>query len=212
MNILIAEDQTLLRDTLQSYLKSDTEFKNIRTVANGDQAVKMAESGSIDFILMDIKMPVLSGIEATKIIKKQFPQIKILMLTLYENEQDLIDAILAGADGYLLKDVKPETLISSIKLIASGVSVVKNDVLKQALKRLVPLNAEEKEMIAVQFSQSEQEVIKKICQGKQNKVIASELNCSLGSVKNRIASILSKTNLSDRTQIVIYAIKQGLLT
>lgn len=211
MNILIAEDQTLLRDTLKSFLKTDHDFHKVSTVTNGQQALETVSSGDIDFIIMDIKMPIMSGIEATKVIKKKYSHIKILILTLYENEQDLIDSIQAGADGYLLKDVEPEILISSIKLISKGVSIVKKEILKQAFNRLQPLGEEDEVSPSINFSISELDVIKKICQGKQNKIIADELNCSLGLVKNRIASILSKTNLTDRTQIVIYAIKQGLL-
>lgn len=213
MNILIAEDQTLLRDTLKNFLGTDPMFSSIESVSNGEQAVKAANSGEVDFIIMDIKMPRLSGIDATKAIKKKSPHIKILILTLYENEQDLIDSILAGSDGYLLKDIEPEILISSIKLISNGVSIYKKGLLKQAFKRLLPLGEKEEEIPEpVHFSRSELEVIRRVCQGKQNKMIAEELNCSLGLVKNRIASVLSKTNLTDRTQIVIYALKKGLLT
>lgn len=211
MNILIAEDQSLLRDTLKLYLEKESDFRSIIPVSNGEQAVRICESSTVDLVLMDIKMPLMSGLAATEIIKSRNPRIKILILTLYENEEDLIESILAGADGYLLKDVEPETLIAAIRLILKGVSVYKQDLLKKACGRLVPLRGNDISHQEVTFNELEKEIIRKICEGKQNKIIADELNNSLGTVKNKIAGILSKTGLSDRTQIVIYAIKNGLL-
>lgn len=208
---MIAEDQSLLRDSLTLYLEKEAEFHVIGSASNGEKAVQLSRSSNVDFIIMDIKMPVMSGIEASKIIKAENPEIKILMLTLYENERDLIDSILAHADGYLLKDVEPETLISAIKMINLGVCVYKKDILRQAFSSRLPLKNESTNL-CVSFSETELDVIRKICEGKQNKIIAEELHCSLGTVKNKIAVILSKTDLNDRTQIVIYAIKQGLLS
>lgn len=212
MNVIIAEDQPLLRDTLKVYLEKEAGFNIIGSVSNGEQAVKSCRIKKPDLIIMDIKMPVMSGLKATEIIKSEYPDIKILILTLYENEQDLIESILAKADGYLLKDIEPETLISALKLINLGVSVYKSEILRNAYRRLLPLGGNNNRDLPVEFSEIELDVIRKICEGKQNKVIAEELNYSLGSVKNKIAGILSKTNLTDRTQVVIYAIKQGLLS
>ncbi len=211
MNIIIAEDLSLLRDSLTLYLEKEEEFHVVGSASNGEQAVLLSRSTKPDFIIMDIKMPIMSGIEASKIIKSENPEIKILILTLYENEMDLIDSIMAYADGYLLKDIEPETLISAIKMINLGVCIYKKDILRKAFSSRMPLKDKSNDL-CVSFSETELEVIRKICEGKQNKIIAEELKCSLGTVKNKIAVILSKTNLSDRTQIVIYAIKQGLLT
>ncbi len=212
MNIIIAEDQHLLRDTLKIYLEKEAGFNITGSVSNGEQVVKQCRINQPDIVIMDIKMPILSGLKATEIIKTEFPDIKILILTLYESEQDLIESILSGADGYLLKDVAPETLISAIRMINLGVSVYKSDILRNAYRRLLPLGKNKTSELPVNFSEVELEVIQKICEGKQNKTIAEELDYSLGTVKNKIAGILSKTNLTDRTQVVIYAIKQGLLT
>ena len=211
MNIIIAEDQSLLRDTLKLYLEKEEGFHIVGSATNGEQAILLSRTTQTDFILMDIKMPIMSGLEASKIIKGENPNIKILILTLYENEMDLIESIMVHADGYLLKDVEPETLISAMRMIEMGVSVYKKDVLRNAFYSRLPLK-DKIENITISFNQTELDVIRKICEGKQNKIIAEELKCSLGTVKNKIAGILSKTNLSDRTQIVIYAIKQGLLT
>lgn len=211
MNIIIAEDLSLLRDSLALYLEKEEGFSVVGSASNGEQALQLSRSTKADFIIMDIKMPIMTGIEASKIIKSENPQIKILILTLYENERDLIDSIMAHADGYLLKDIEPETLISSIKLINLGVSIYKKDLLRKAFSSRLPLKDDSNDL-CVSFSETELEVIRKICEGKQNKLIAEELQCSLGTVKNKIAAILSKTNLNDRTQIVIYAIKQGLLS
>jgi len=211
MNILIAEDQTLLRDTLRNYLLKEKEFQSIKSVANGRQAVDFVEKNNVDLIVMDIKMPVMDGLTASRKIKKRFPGIGILILTLFENEQDCLESIEAGCDGYLLKDVEPETLTTALKLISTGITVFRKNILSKAIQRAVPLGSTKLPGLDVSFSENELAVIGKICEGKQNKVIASELECSLAAVKNRIASILAKTNLSDRTQIVIYAIRQGIL-
>lgn len=212
MNILIAEDQPLLRNTLKTYLENQEDLNVIKTVSNGEQAVQFCNTNLPDLIIMDVKMPLLDGIEATKIIKKSLPEVKILILTLYENENDLVRSIEAGADGYLLKDIEPETLISSLKIIELGITVYKQGILKAAYKKINPLKDNAKKEIIEDFTNGELEVIQKICEGKKNQVIADELGCSLGTVKNRVGSILSKARITDRTQIVIHAIKNGLLS
>lgn len=210
MDIIIAEDQPLLRDTLKLYLEKEKDFNIIDTVSNGEKVIESCNRHNPDLVIMDIQMPVMTGIEATKILKSRNPNIKILILSLYEKEDDFISSIISGADGYLLKDIEPGNLISSIRLINSGLAVYNKNSLQKSYKRVVPLHNNNNCQRA-DFTEAEIEVIKKICEGKQNKVIADELNSSLGTVKNRIASILSKTGLSDRTQVVIYALKEGIL-
>lgn len=212
MNIVIAEDQPLLRDTLKTYLENQGDLKVINTVSNGQQAVDICKTASPDLIIMDVKMPILNGIEATKIIKIKFPHIKVLILTLYENKEDLLRSIEVGADGYLLKDIEPEVLINSINIINMGISVFKQGVLKGVYKNINPLIDTKKVETIEEFTSGELQVIHKICEGKKNQTIADEIGCSLGTVKNRVGSILAKANLTDRTQIVIHAIKNGLLT
>ena len=139
MNIIIAEDQSLLRDTLKLYLGNEAGFRIVGSASNGEQAISISRTAKAYIIIMDIKMPIKSGIEATRIIKSENPHIKVLILTLYENESDLIESIMAQADGYLLKDVEPEVLISAIKLIHKGVSVYKKDILRNAFSSRLPL-------------------------------------------------------------------------
>lgn len=207
LKILIAEDQHLLRDSLKSYLDRENGFI-ISTVSNGKQAVERCDIDPPSIILMDIKMPVMTGLEAAKIIKERNRSIKIVILTLYEDERDILEVIKIGADGYLLKDITPEALIQVIKTVNMGLSVFRQETLIQACSTVHML----KDKDDIEFTPGEQEIIRKICQGKQNKLIAKELNCSLGTVKNRVCTILSKTGLSDRTQIVVYALKRGLIT
>lgn len=212
MNIIIAEDQPLLRDSLKSYLENHEFYNVVKTAANGEQVVQQCKIDPPDIIIMDVKMPVMNGLDATKIIKQSYPNIKVLILSLYENEDDLIKSINYGADGYLLKDIEPELLIQSIELIFNGMTIYKQGILKKAYSRLSPLISDEPVKEIESFTEGELEIIYKICEGKKNQEIAEELNYSLGTVKNRIGSILSKTGLSDRTQIVIHAIKNGLLS
>lgn len=212
MNIIIAEDQSLLRDSLKSYLENNEAYNVITTASNGEQVVDLCEKVKPDIIIMDVKMPIMDGLEASRIIKNRYENIKIIVLTLYENEDDLIKSINNGADGYLLKDIEPEVLIKAIEIVNCGITVYNKNLLKDSFKRLSPLVTEIQENTIEEFAPGELEVIDKICQGKKNQEIANELNCSLGTVKNRIGSILSKTGLSDRTQIVIYAIKNGILS
>ncbi|QEN04549.1 response regulator transcription factor [Thiospirochaeta perfilievii] len=210
MNIVIAEDQTLLRDSLKVYLEGNKDFSVIGTVSNGEQAIEICDRLDIDIIIMDVKMPKLNGIEATKQIKKLYPHIKILILTLYESETDILEAIEVGANGYLLKDIEPEALISALKTISFGITIFKYGALTPLLNLVSPLKGDN-DIVVEDFSNSEIEVIKLICQGLKNLEIADELGLSLATIKNRVGSILSKTNLNDRTQIVIYAVKNGLL-
>lgn len=210
MNIIIAEDQPLLRDTLKLYLEKESDFNVIGTVSNGEQIVESSRIKSPDLIIMDIKMPIMDGLKATEIIKKENPNIKILILTLYENEEELIESIISGADGYLLKDIEPETLINSIRVISQGVNVYKSDILRGIHKRLNPNCSRNNNIETPDFTEVEMNVIKKVCEGKQNKVIAQEMNCSLGTIKNKIGNILVKTGLADRTQLVIFALKQKI--
>ncbi len=211
MNIIIAEDQPLLRDTLKLYLEKESDFNVVGTASNGEQIVESSRIKSPDLIIMDIKMPIMDGLKATEIIKKESPNIKILILTLYENEEELIESIISGADGYLLKDIEPETLINSIRVIFQGVSVYKSGILRDIHKRLTPPSGRQNSIETPDFTEVEMNVIKKVCEGKQNKVIAQELNCSLGTIKNKIGIILVKTGLTDRTQLVIFALKQNIL-
>ncbi len=215
MKSLLADDQILFRTMLEEVLKLDSEFEIVGAVSNGEEAVKLAQKLKPDVVLLDIQMPVKPGVEALAEIKETVPKAKVVMLTTFEDAENIRATYLAGADGYLVKDMQPEILKMSIKCIYHNLSVMHKSVHENLLKSYKSQHnksADKKHIFGdVVFGSTEVEIIKLIAEGKTNKEIASELNYTEGTVKNKVSSILNITGLSDRTQICIFAIKNSII-
>ncbi len=210
IKILIADDQTLLRESLSFILDSDDEIKVVGLADNGKTAIEMCGELLPDIILMDIEMPGMNGVEATKLIKKNHPEIKIIMLTTFENSENIMGAFIGGADGYLVKNVNHNDLLLTVKCVKSGLTVIHESV-REIMKEKFSKPAKVKNDFSEILTDKEIEIMKLVAAGKSNKEIAYELNYSLGTIKNSISKILEKLGFADRIQIAIYSIENGLV-
>jgi DNA-binding NarL/FixJ family response regulator len=213
IQVLIADDQKLLRESLKSIIEQDPEIKVAGCAGDGLEALEICDQTAIDLILMDIRMPVCDGIEGTKIIKKSHPQIKILVLTTFDDDQNVFKTLLNGADGYILKDVTPDELIQAVKNVAAGFSIFSKKPHQSIINQLSvagePGDREEQKDIGLK--DREIKIIALIADGKSNREIAAELSLSAGRVKNIISEMLSKLDLKDRQQLVSFAYKKGIV-
>jgi len=202
INLLIADDDILIRESLKIILGLDNEFNIVYVVENGREAVERCISDKIDVALLDIRMPILDGVEAVKEITSN-TDTKCLILTTFEEDDYIKRAVSYGAKGYILKNNSPEEIKNAIKLVHNGNSVLQNhvmEVLKDNFSSKPNFNGEN-------FTARESEIIESIAEGLSNKEIAQKLFISEGTVKNYITSILEKTNLNHRTQIAIHYLK-----
>lgn len=218
IKLIIADDQQLFRDLLEHMLKNNSEIEVVACVQNGCEAVDAIELQKPDVVLMDITMPVCSGIEALKKIRVKGIKTKILVLSASHDEQNVSEAMRHGADGYILKSVNKDELILAIKSIYSDMEVIhkdireiaRNAVTKPAYNRknqmLIRVNG-----IDVELSQRELAVIGMVVEGKSTAEMAKELFVAEGRLRNIITEIISKLMLKDRTQLAVFAIKHGLL-
>ncbi|MDC7240143.1 MAG: response regulator transcription factor [Spirochaetales bacterium] len=202
--IIIADDQVLFAESLKTVLETRGEgLKIVELAADGKEAVRMAEIHSPDLILMDIRMPEMNGVEAVEIIKKRFPSIKVIMLTTFDDEEYIYNALNGGADGYLLKNTVPEELISSIEAAMNGLVLISPVIIKQmaqgSLKHSVP---REKPDWFTELSKRELQVLKLITSGLTNSEIGEELFIADQTVKNHVSLIYNKLGTHDRLKLI----------
>lgn len=218
MNVLIADDQRLLRESLKNIIENNSDIKVIGCVANGKEAYDFCGQTIPDLILMDIFMPVCNGTEATKLIKAEYPQVKVLILTSSNDETDINEAIKSGSDGYILKDVGVGELILSIQSTAVGLGIMHKDIFNSISISKDNHYVEDHKTktvnimgIDVSLTERELKIIEMIVDGNDNKQISHALYIAEGTVKNAITEIISKLQLKDRTQLAVYAIKNNLV-
>jgi DNA-binding NarL/FixJ family response regulator len=206
--VLLVEDQAIVRQGLKVILEQDENIKVTHEAENGEEALEILNQYSVDFIMMDVRMPVMNGLEATRIIKRQWPEVKILILTTFNDDEYALEALKEGANGFLLKTADSSKLIDAVYSCMSGGLTLHDEVAAKVMPRL--LQREQKEAISIDLSPRELSITKLVGEGKTNKEIADELYLSIGTVKNHITQILQKSGLRDRTQLAIYAIKHDL--
>lgn len=208
--VLLVDDQAIVRQGLKVMLEQDEKIKVTHEAANGSEAIKVMEKHIIDVVLMDIRMPVLNGIEATRMIKQRWPQVKILILTTFNDEEYAMETLRDGADGFLLKTADSEQLIQAVYSCMNDGMTIHDQVAAKVMPRLLSKGKRE-EIVDLQLSEREVVIIKLIGAGKTNQEIANELFLSVGTVKNYLTQILAKTEFRDRTQLAIYAVRSGLI-
>lgn len=183
-------------------LSDDIEV--ISTAGDGEDAVELCSGNHIDVVLMDIRMPGMDGVKATKVIKERFPEIKIIILTTFNDDEFIFDALKNGASSYLLKDMPSEEIINAVKLIYHGGTVLHQNIAARVVDKI----AEKGEPVSSQvLTQREFEIAGLISEGLSNKEIAGRLYITEGTTKNHISNILSKLGLNHRTQIALYVIE-----
>lgn len=215
IQVLLVDDQALFRLMLEEVLKSDTEIEVVDLASDGEMAVLLAIQHQPDIVLMDMQMPKKNGVEALAEIKKEVPRSKVIMLTTFEDSESITAAYLAGADGYLVKDIKPDILKMSIKCIYHNLAVIHQSAyqyLKQDYSHQYNKNAQKEIRIGdMILTGMDIEIIKLIAAGRSNKDIAARLNYSEGTIKNKITNILNLSGLTDRTQVAVFAIKNSII-
>lgn len=209
IRVLLAEDQAMVRQGLKMMIETDREIQVTGEAVNGKEALELCETHSFDLIIMDIRMPVMDGLEATRIILSRWPKCKVLILTTFNDDEYALEALKSGARGYLLKDADTSELIRSIRSCIEGGLVLEDQVAANILPKLMKQPAQEK--ADESLTPRELDIICRIGEGRSNREISDELALSVGTVKNHISIILDKLELRDRTQIAIYAIRHGLV-
>lgn len=207
-NVLIVEDQSIVRQGLKLMIESDPEFQVVAEASNGLEAIKILEKHVVDVVLMDIRMPVMNGLEATKKIKGRWPKVKIFILTTFNDDEYAIQALSYGANAFLLKTSDQKTLLDALHSCFRGGMPIHEDVTPKVIERLLKKPTVSKKELPL--SKRELEITKLVGEGKTNKEIAQELYLSVGTVKNHITQILDKLGLRDRTQLAIFAVKNDL--
>ena len=208
IKILIADDHHVVRRGLLFFLKTQKDIEVVGEAKNGLEAVQLVEALQPNIVLMDLVMPELDGIEATKRIKKQWPNVEVLMLTSFSEKDHVLPAIEAGAAGYQLKDIEPDDLVASIRAIMRG----ENTLHPEATNTLEAGLREDENLQHIQnpLTPREQDVLAELTKGKSNREIASSLFVTEKTVKTHISNIFTKLNVQDRTQAALYAVKHGL--
>jgi DNA-binding NarL/FixJ family response regulator len=191
-------------------LKLEKDIQVVGSAEDGDAALALADNERPDLILMDLKMPILNGVEATRQIKAKHPQVKVLVLTTYDDDQWVFDAIRAGASGYLLKDTRRDELVKAIRGTVDGKTYVDPSVAGKILGQVSSHLSHPPSLITDKLTEREIGVLRLIAHGLSNADIASRLFLSEGTVRNHVSSILAKLGVSDRTQAAVIAIQSGL--
>ncbi|TRO55649.1 response regulator transcription factor [Candidatus Bathyarchaeota archaeon] len=213
IKLLIVDDHAVVRQGLRGFLELTDEFDVVGEGANGLEAVSLAQELQPDVILMDLIMPEMDGIEATRRIKLANLDMKILILSSFGDENNVLPAIQAGALGYILKDIDPEELADAIRKTAQGKTQLDPEIANLLISHMQndSKNNEQVNQKLSELTSRELEVLVQIGRGLSNKEIATELSISQMTVKTHVSNILSKLNLADRTQAAIFSIRQGLV-
>jgi two-component system, NarL family, response regulator LiaR len=212
ITILLAEDHVIVRESIRQSLERKPDFKVIGESSDGEEAVKMALELSPDIIIMDISMPRLNGIEATKQIKEKMPSVAILVLTAYDYEQYIFPLLAAGAAGYLLKDVSSRELINAIETVLKGEPVLHPAIARKVLQRFNRTGDPSGEDATKILTEQEITVLKMAAKGMNNKAIADSLFISVRTVESHLAMVFNKLGVGSRTEAVVQAMKAGWFT
>ncbi|MBS9803375.1 two-component system response regulator CasR [Bacillus cereus] len=207
IKLLLVEDHHIVRRGLVFFLKTREEFEIIGEAENGEEALRFVQKEKPDVVLMDVSMPKMDGIEATKRLKQYDETIKVLILSSFSEQDYVIPALEAGADGYQLKEVQPEQLVASIIAVHQGNANFHPKVTPALMGR--PAVKKEIENPFSMLTKREQEVLREIAKGRSNKEIAAELHITEQTVKTHVSNVLAKLEVDDRTQAALYAVKHG---
>lgn len=210
IKILIADDHAVVRDGTRRILEQEADLQVVAEAANGEEAVRLAGSSKPDVAIIDISMPKVDGIEATKQIKKLYPSIAVLILTAYDDDQFVFSLLEAGAAGYLMKSVRGNELTEAVRQVYAGESVLHPAIARKVLNRFVPAPSEPAGQKSSEvLSEREIEVLKLATGGMSNQEIADNLCLSLRTVQAHLGHIFNKLQVSSRTEAVVHALKEG---
>lgn len=211
IRILICDDQTIVTEGLRVIFESDPEIEVIGIAHDGAQVIELIPKLKPNLVVMDLKMPIMNGVQATRIIRERFPDVHVLILTTYDDDEWVFDAIRSGAEGYLLKDTPREKLIAAIKDTVDGKTHIDPDVAGKLLTALQQSPKITNSAVADQLSEREHDVLRLLAKGLNNAEIAQRLFLSEGTIRNYISEILAKLNVTDRTQAALLAVRYGFV-
>jgi DNA-binding NarL/FixJ family response regulator len=221
--LLIADDHALVREGMRAMLASEQNLEVVGEAENGQEALELCRKLRPDLILMDVRMPEMDGLAATREIKGEYPETRILILTTHESPEYLMDAIRAGAAGYVLKDASKYRLLDAVRRVISGESPLNEELAMQAIQRLIdgnrppteplpePAEKRQEATLVDPLTDREIEVLRLLALGKTNRQVAKELLVSLSTVKTHVQHLTIKLGVSDRTQAAVRAAELGLL-
>jgi DNA-binding NarL/FixJ family response regulator len=210
ITVMVADDHLLFRDGIRTLLMGFEDMLLIAEAETGGQAVALAEEHQPNVILMDIQMPDLSGIEATRRIVHTSPHIAVLMVTMFDDDQSVFSAMRAGARGYVLKGVKHDELLRAIHVVAHGEAIFSADIARRMMDFFSRVGTGDSAHLFPELTERERYILSLIAQGKDNDDISAELDLSLKTVRNHVSNILNKLQVTDRSQAILKARQAGM--
>ncbi len=213
VSILLVDDQRLMREGLRTLLEMEPGMRVVGEAANGQEALELYAKLAPDVVLMDVRMPVMDGVEATRQLLARWPQARIVILTTFDDDEYVFDALRAGALGYLLKDVSIQELADAIRVVMAGGVLIEPSVARKVvaeLARLGPVPHKDPSSLVEPLSEREQDILRLVARGLTNREIAQQLFLAEGTVKNYVTNILGKIGARDRTQAAVRARDLGL--
>jgi len=211
VRVLICDDQAIVREGLRTILGTVTEIEIVGVAGDGDEALELVAQTRPDVVLMDLKMPGMNGVQATAAIHEQYPEVRVLVLTTYDADKWVLDAIRSGAAGYLLKDTPRDGLVAAIQEVEAGRTPVDPAVAGKLFAHVAQVTSAPTTAIAAELSEREREVLRLLARGLSNADIAERLYLSEGTVRNYVSTILAKLGVADRTQAAVLALRHGLV-
>ena len=215
IKVLIVDDQELIRESLSIVLGGEADFDIVGVAEHGQMAIELTKKLSPDLILMDIHMPLMDGVEATRQIKSQFPSVKVIILTTFQELEYVREALATGAEGYLLKAIHPRDLAAGIRLVHHGGTLITQEIAKQLIADWITpserLKTEKSKKASYGLTEREIEVLEELSKGAANREIARKLYLTEGTVKNYISNIYSKLEVTGRHKAVFKAKEEGII-
>ena len=223
IKVLLADDQTLIRQGIRLLLEIETDIQVVGQAANGVEALRQVEALRPDVVLMDVRMPEMDGLEATRLLSASHPEVKVIILTAFEDDETVFEGLKAGARGYLLKDISSEEMAQAVRKVAAGEALIQSRLTRKVLAEFSRMasatdrQAPSKsgpvvETLPVALTDREQEVLQALARGLSNREIADSLVITEGTVKNHVSSLIDKLGVRDRTQAVLKAQDLGLIS
>lgn len=215
IKVVIIDDQKILTEGLKMILSADAQIDVVGTGENGKEAIALCKTHLPDVVLMDIQMPVMNGVDSTRLIRESYPSVKIIVLTTFDDDSYIFEAIKYGASGYLLKDTPPAKIADAIKTVYDGGALIQPDVAHKVLEQFSRMAKEETETGGDEeafsaLTKREMDIARLVGEGLNNAEIADKLYLSEGTIKNNLTKILDKLELRDRTQLAILAVKNPI--
>lgn len=213
IKVIIADDHTLFREGTRNLINQEKDMKVIGEASDGEEVIKLVSELKPHVVLMDIAMPVVNGIEATKQIKVKFPKIAVLILTAYDNDQYIVALLEAGAAGYLLKDVSGKTLTNAVRAVFDGEAILHPSIARKVFNHFGTITDQQSKEMAGQLDLSEREleILKMAARGMSNQDIATRLYLSRRTIQSHLANIFRKMEVGSRTEAVLQALRKGWL-